>query len=91
MLDVLPFLIPSAALGMARLRLRSVAGACAAMALAWSITVSALGAFVYPAEMWNTDPSEVDQNHARLWDWRDTQIRRAFETPPNPRNFMHFE
>ncbi len=91
MLDVLPFLVPSAALGMARLRLRSVGGACAVLALAWSIAVSALGAYVYPAEMWNTDPSEVDQYHERLWDWRDTQIRRAFDTPPNARNFMLFE
>ncbi|MDQ3487636.1 MAG: hypothetical protein M3468_07875 [Acidobacteriota bacterium] len=91
MLDVLPFLVPSAALGMTHLRLRSVGGACAALALAWSIAVSALGAYVYPAELWNTDPREVDQYHERLWDWRDTQIRRAYETPPNPRNFMLFE
>jgi len=91
MLDVLPFLVPSAAFGMTHLRLRSVGGACAVLALAWSIAVSALGAYVYPAELWNTDPREVDQYHERLWDWRDTQIRRAYETPPNPRNFMLFE
>lgn len=91
MLDVLPFLIPAAALGMGRLRLRSLGGACAVLGLAWSIAVSALGAYVYPAELWNTSPSEVDQNHERLWDWRDTQIRRAFDTPPNARNFMLFE
>ena len=91
MLDVLPFLVPGAALGMTGLRLRSVAGVCAALALSWSMAVSALGAYVYPAELWNTSPSEVDRYHERLWDWRDTQIRRALQTPPNPRNFMLFE
>jgi hypothetical protein len=91
MLDVVPFLVPSAALGIARLRPRSVGGACAALALVWSIAVSALGAYVYPAEMWNTDPTDVDRYHERLWEWRDTQIGRAIQTPPNPRNFMFFE
>jgi hypothetical protein len=91
MLDVVPFLVPSAALGIARLRLRSVGGVCAALALVWSIAVSALGAYVYPAEMWNTDPTDVDRYHERLWEWRDTQIGRAIQTPPNPRNFMFFE
>jgi hypothetical protein len=91
MLDVLPFLVPSAALGMARLRLRSLGAVLGFLALAWSIVVSALGAYVYPAEMWNTDPSEVDQYHERLWDWRDTQIARTLQTPPNARNFMFFE
>lgn len=91
MLDVLPFLVPAAALGMANLRIRSVAAAGGAIALAWSISVSALGAYVYPAEMWNNDPSDVDRYHERLWDWRDSQIARAFGAPLNPRNSMYFE
>lgn len=91
MLDVLPFLVPSAAVGLARLRIRSLGGVCAVLALAWSIAVAGLGAYVYPAELWNTSPADVDRFHERLWDWRDTQIRRTFETPLNPRNFMFFE
>ena len=86
-----PFLVPSAALGIARLRLQSVGGVCAALALVWSIAVSGLGAYVYPGEMWNTDPADIDRYHERLWDWRDTQIGRAIQTPPNPRNFMFFD
>ncbi len=91
MLDVLPFLVPSAALGIARLELRSPGGVCAILALTWSVAASALGAYVYPAEMWNTDPTDVDRYHERLWDWRDTQIGRSLQTPPNARNFMYFE
>ena len=91
MLDVLPFLVPSAALALARLRIRSVGTIFAVLALSWSIAVSALGAYVYPAEQWNTDPSDVDRFHERLWDWRDTQIGRTLQTPPNSRNFMFFE
>jgi hypothetical protein len=91
MLDVLPLLVPAGALGLARLRIRSAAGAFAVLALAWSIGVAALGAFVYPAEAWNSAPSDVDRSHERQWDWRDTQIRRALETSPNDRNFMLFK
>ena len=90
LLDVLPFLAPSAALSLTRLHVRSVLGTLAAVALVWSIGVSALGAYVYPAELWNSLPSDIDTSHERLWDWRDTQIRRALETPPNARNFMFF-
>lgn len=90
MLDVLPLLVPAGAMALARLRIRSAAGVLAVLALAWSVGVAALGAFVYPAEAWNSSPSDVDREHARLWDWRDTQIRRVLGTSPNERNFMLF-
>lgn len=90
MLDVLPLLVPAAALGLVNMPVRSATAALAILALAWSIGVAALGAFVYPAEAWNSDPADVDRAHERLWDWRDTQIERAAETPPNSRNFMLF-
>ncbi len=33
-----------------------------------SITVQLIGAFCYPSG-WNTEPSNVDVHHERLWDW----------------------
>ena len=53
MLDVLPLLVPAGAVALARLRSRSAWGVLAVLALTWSIGVAALGAFVYPAELWN--------------------------------------
>jgi hypothetical protein len=54
--------------------------------LGYSIVIAAAGAFVYPADEWNQDP-DVDVNHDRLWDWRDTQIARCLRTRPSPQNF----
>ncbi len=47
------------------------------VALVWSIGVQAVGAFCYPAGEWNGRPVDVDRAHARLWDWRDSQIVRT--------------
>jgi hypothetical protein len=44
--------------------------------VAWSVAVQAVGAFCYPSS-WNLSPADVDRNHDRLWDWRDTEIRRC--------------
>lgn len=41
-----------------------------------AIGLQALGAFCYPSS-WNLTPRNVDRAHDRLWDWRDTEIRRA--------------
>ena len=61
----------------------------AAGLLAWSIAVAATGAFVYPHDVWNSDP-EVDVHHERLWDWSDLQIVRAWKAGPSPQNFELF-
>ncbi len=55
-----------------------------------SIAVSCLGAFVYPHERWNTYPVNIDHQHGRLWDWRDSQIYRAYRSGPSPQNFNIF-
>jgi hypothetical protein len=86
MLDVLPLLVPLAAAGLAQLRGRLVTGLAAA-ALAWSIAVSATGAFCFPHERWNTDPLDVDRHHGRLWEWSDPQIVRGWQRGPSPQNF----
>ena len=59
-------------------------------ALAWSIALSATGAFCYPHEQWNTLPEEIDLAHARLWDWSDPQFVRCWHMGLSPQNFQLF-
>jgi hypothetical protein len=87
MIDVLPLLVPLAAAGAAALWAHRAARVAAAAALAWSIAIAATGAFCYPAELWNSDPSDIDRDHARLWDWRDPQFVRCWRTGLSPQNF----
>jgi hypothetical protein len=86
MLDILPLLAPLGVAGFARLhspQRRAMAG----VALAFSLVVSASGAFSYPHDRWNTDPVSVDRDHTRLWDWADSQIVRCWRQGPSPQNF----
>lgn len=85
MLDVLPFLVPVAAVETHALSRVHVTGL--ALALTWSAAVAGLGAFVFPNERWNLMPEDVDRHHERLWDWSDTQIHRAWRAGPSPQNF----
>ena len=91
-LDLLPALVPAAAMGVSRLGgsswpLRAVAGA----ALAWSIAAAATGAFCYPHDEWNTDPVNLDRAHERLWAVRDSQIPRCWSRGLAPENFVLFD
>ena len=90
MLDVLPLLVPPAAAAIALVRLRSVAGAVCVAALAWSIVIAETGAFYYPHDQWNSDPADIDRDHARLWSWSDPQFLRCWRTGPSPQNFQLF-
>lgn len=45
-------------------------------AAAWSVMLQGVGAYCYPSS-WNLRPRNVDRAHERLWDWRDTEVRRA--------------
>jgi hypothetical protein len=90
-LDVLPALLPAAAIGMSRLAqaklpVRMIAGA----ALVWSLVTAATGAFCYPHDQWNTDPVSANVKHARLWEVRDSQILRCWERGLSPQNFALF-
>jgi len=87
LIDVLPLLLPLAAAGAGVLSRHRAGRAAAAVALAWSMALAATGAFCYPAELWNSDPSEIDRDHARLWDWRDPQFVRCWRTGLSPQNF----
>jgi hypothetical protein len=48
----------------------------AALCVAVAIGIHAIGAFCYPST-WNHLPANVDLNHERLWDWRDTELSRC--------------
>jgi hypothetical protein len=86
MLDVLPLLVPLAALAL-RERHSAPWKAVAGAALAWSVLVAATGAFCYPNDAWNTSPTDVDRDHARLWSISDNQIRRCWTAGASPQNF----
>jgi hypothetical protein len=86
LLDALPLLVPLAAVAMAA-RWRWPAKSVAALALAWSIALAATGAFCYPHDAWNTDPTDIDRDHARLWSWSDPQFVRCWRQGPSPQNF----
>jgi hypothetical protein len=92
MLDLLPVLVPAAAIGMSRIAQASIPiRALGAAALTWSIVTAATGAFCYPHDQWNTDPVSANVQHARLWEVRDTQILRCWERGWSPQNFALFE
>jgi len=86
-LDILPLLVPVAAAGLPWLLARGWRRAAAAGALAWSCLLAGTGAFVYPNDGWNITPVNVDQDHARLWDWRDPQFARCWRSAPSASNF----
>ena len=46
------------------------------VAIAWSVGVQAIGAFLYPSS-WNMVPENVDTHHERLWEWRDSELSRC--------------
>jgi hypothetical protein len=51
-----------------------------------AIAIHTVGAFYYPST-WNWAPVSVDADHARLWDWRDTELSRELAEGPHARDF----
>ena len=43
-----------------------------------SVAIHAIGAFCYPST-WNFYPTDIDLDHERLWDWRDTELSRGLQ------------
>ncbi|HET9369166.1 MAG TPA: hypothetical protein VFO19_02935 [Vicinamibacterales bacterium] len=70
-------LVAAAAFGQMPRRRSSLRRAGLAAIVAWSLFVQSVGAFCYPGGDWNGTPADVDRAHARLWDWRDSQIPRT--------------
>lgn len=87
LLDVLPLATPLAALALAQTGFGRLTILACSVALAWSIVVAATGAFCYPNEQWNVDPTDVDRDHSRLWAVSDNQIRRCWTRGLSPQNF----
>jgi hypothetical protein len=52
------------------------------LALTVSILVQAIGAFCYPHSQWDEQPVTVGDRPDRLWDWRDSPIRRSLRAGP---------
>lgn len=91
-LDLLPALLPAAAIGLSRLAQGGLpVRILASAALAWSLVTGATGAFYYPHDQWNTDPVSVDRAHERLWHVRDSQILRCWQRGRSPQNFALFD
>jgi hypothetical protein len=89
-LDILPPLVVIGSAGLHAVLSRPVLRLAGAVCLAWSIGAAGTGAFVYPAELWNSSPTDIDRDHARLWDWRDSQLLRAARSEWSPQNFALF-
>jgi len=44
--------------------------------LLWSVSVQAVGSFIYPMGAWNSSPQNIDNVPSRVWDWRDNPVQR---------------
>jgi hypothetical protein len=55
-------------------------------AIAVAVGIQAVGAACYPSS-WNGYPTSIDLDHARLWDWRDSEIVRCLREGPHPGAF----
>jgi hypothetical protein len=88
--DLLPLLVPIASAAVPSIGRSRLTKVACFVALAWSVLLAATGALAYPAERWNTDPTEIDRDHARLWDWRDPQFARCWTGGFSPENFNLF-
>jgi hypothetical protein len=87
-LDAIVPLTPAGAIALATVCRGRVARTACVVGLAWSILVAATGAFF--SDTWNVAPSDVDRHHARLWDWHEPQISRAWHAGLSPQNFNLF-
>jgi hypothetical protein len=55
-------------------------------AIAFSVGVQLIGVFYYPSS-WNRAPTEVDHDHQRLWDWRDSELTRCLAEGIHPARY----
>jgi hypothetical protein len=58
------------------LRWSRALGAISVITVVFSIAIQLIGAFCYPSS-WNYQPKNVDLDHNRLWDWRDSELSRC--------------
>jgi hypothetical protein len=78
-IDAVPVLGVLLACGLDWARERSrVVLALFAATIAFAIALQAVGAFCSPST-WNFRPTDTDLDHARFWDWRDSDVARCLE------------
>jgi hypothetical protein len=65
--------------GIAESRFRIATGLVAA-----AVLVNAVGFLCYPST-WHNAPTNADRDHARLWDWRDSEVTRGLREGVRPR------
>jgi hypothetical protein len=51
--------------------------------LVYSIALQSVGAFFYPAGLWDDRPVNADYHTGRFWDWVDNPVRRTVSAGPN--------
>jgi hypothetical protein len=88
--DLLPLLVPLASAAIPTIARNRLTRFACFVALAWSVLLAATGGLAYPAERWNTDPTDIDRDHARLWNWSDPQFVRCWKRGFSPSNFRLF-
>jgi hypothetical protein len=65
------------ALAAASRRTRLWAMPALGLAVAWSAAIAVHGAMSPATRAWNYEPTNVDHDPARVWDWRDPQPLRG--------------
>ena len=55
----------------------------------FSFFVQIVGAFNYSTD-WYNNPTNVDLDHSRLWDWKDSEITRAIKNGPEEAVFIDY-
>ncbi len=58
----------------------------AGLSVAVAVGIQAIGAFCYPSS-WHGTPTNADLDHARLWDWRDSELTRCVREGLRPRQW----
>jgi hypothetical protein len=53
------------------------------LAISVSVAIQALGAWRYPSS-WSLEPTNIDRDHARLWDWSDSELTRLVREMLHP-------
>jgi hypothetical protein len=56
--------------------------ACLGVAVALALGIQIIGVYYFPAGTWYYTPVSVESNPSRLWDWRDTELRRSWKAGP---------
>jgi hypothetical protein len=87
--DFLPFLAVFPFFVKESLRRYKALGAALCLLVLFSLFVQVVGAFNFNTD-WYHNPTNVDIDHARLWDWRDSEISRALGNGPAEPVFIDY-